>query len=204
METTTLSAEVRTECGKGPSRRLRMEGKIPVVLYGPGIDPTPLTLAPKTLVRALRGERGRNSIFSIEHSGSETLAMVRDLVVEPVSRELLHVDFLKLDLEKEVNSVVTFKTKGRAVGVQKGGVLNVTRRDLPIRSKPADIPAFIEFDVSDVDMFQSISVADIPVPDGVVVRLEPKLTVVTVIEDRKVKVAATEEDAAAAPAEEAK
>ncbi len=201
METTTLSAEVRTECGKGPSRRLRMEGKIPVVLYGPGIDPTPLTLAPKTLIRALRGERGRNSIFSIEHGGNETLAMVRDLVVEPVSRELLHVDFLKLDLEKEVNSVVTLKTKGRAVGVQRGGILNVTRRDLPIRSKPADIPAFIEFDVSEVEMFQAVRVSDIPVPDGVVIRLDPKLTVVTVLEDRKAKVAA---EAAAAAEEPAK
>ena len=70
METTTLQAEVRVERGKGPARRLRAQGKVPGVFYGPGVEPTPLTLSPKELKNALRGERGRNVVFKLSAGGS--------------------------------------------------------------------------------------------------------------------------------------
>ena len=92
METTTLQAEVRDSRGKGPARRLRAQGKIPAVFYGQGIEPTPLTLSPKELKKALRGERGRNVVFKLSVGGKDELAMIKDLTIDPVSRELLHVD----------------------------------------------------------------------------------------------------------------
>ena len=79
METTTLQAEVRASRGKGPARRLRAEGKVPGVFYGPGVEPTPLTLSPKELTKALRGERGRNVVFKLSVDGKDELAMVKDV-----------------------------------------------------------------------------------------------------------------------------
>ena len=81
METQTLQAEVRDSRGKGPARRLRAQGKVPGVFYGPGLEPTPLTLSPKELEKALRGERGRNVVFALSVGGKEELAMVKDVTV---------------------------------------------------------------------------------------------------------------------------
>ncbi len=92
METTTLQAEVRAGRGKGPARRLRAQGKLPGVFYGPGLEPTPLTLSPKELEKALRGKRGRNVVFKLTIDGKDELAMVRDVAIDPVTQRLLHVD----------------------------------------------------------------------------------------------------------------
>ena len=184
METTTLQAEVRTSRGKGPARRLRMEGKIPAVFYGPGLEPTPLTLAPKTLERALRGQRGRNTVFTLELDGKSELSMVRDLEVDPVTRQLLHVDFYRVLLDRQVDVNVPLVTTGRAAGVIAGGTLNVTRRVLPLRTTPDKIPDRIEIDVSPLEMNDAISVKDIPFGDGVVCKLKPELTLAIVVETR--------------------
>ena len=88
METTTLQAEVRDTRGKGPARRLRAQGKVPGVFYGPGLEPTPLTLSPKELEKALRGERGRNVVFKLSVGGKDELAMVKDLTKADVVMSL--------------------------------------------------------------------------------------------------------------------
>ena len=184
METTTLQAEVRTSRGKGPARRLRNEGKIPAVFYGPGLDPTPLTLAPKELERALRGERGRNTVFTLAVDGKSELTMVRDLMVDPVSRKLLHVDFYRVLADRKIDVDVPFETSGRAAGVVGGGTMNVTRRVLPLRTLPGKIPAKVVVDVSHLELFDSISVKDISFDDGVECKLKPELTLVLVAETR--------------------
>ena len=102
METTTLQAEVRDSRGKGPARRLRAQGQVPGVFYGPGLEPTPLTLSPKELEKALRGERGRNVVFKLSVGGKDELAMVKDVSTDPVSQELLHVDLYRVFEDKEL------------------------------------------------------------------------------------------------------
>ena len=199
METTTLQAEVREKRGKGPARRLRMEGKIPAVYYGPGVEPTPLTLAPKPIERALRGERGRNTVFTLELNGEQSLTMVRDLSVDPVTRELLHVDLYRVKADRAIDVMVPFVTQGRAIGVVAGGILNVTRRSLPLRTTPDKIPSVIEVDVTELELHDTISVKDIPLEDGVECALHPELTLVIVGEDRR---QAEEEPTAAAEGEE--
>ena len=176
METTKLQAEVRTQCGKGPARRLRASGKVPAVFYGPGMTPTPLTVDPKELEKHLRGPFGRNTLFEVTFGSDKALAMIRELTVEPVSRSLIHADFYKVDLERAVEAKVPLKTTGRAAGVIAGGKLNVTRRDLPVVCKPNLIPAEIVIDVSDVEMHQSVSVKELQLPEGVRVALRPELT----------------------------
>lgn len=195
---TKLEAEVRESRGKGPARRMRSEGKIPAVIYGPGIDSTALTLDPKELVKTLHGEKGRNSVFLVEFAGKSEHAMVRDVAINPVTRNAIHVDFLRIDENVAIDAHVPLSTKGRALGVQKGGKLTVKYRTLPVRCLPGLIPAKIELDVSAVDMGQSITVADIAMPEGVSITLKETLPVVGVFEEKAVVEEAT--DAAAAPA----
>ncbi|MBT8467968.1 MAG: 50S ribosomal protein L25 [Deltaproteobacteria bacterium] len=200
METTTLQAEVRAGRGKGPARRLRAEGKVPGVFYGPGVEPTPLTLSPKELIKALRGERGRNVVFKLSVDGKDELAMVRDLTTDPVTQELLHIDLCRILEDWVLEVQVPFRTRGRSVGVVQGGVLNVTRRVLPLRTTPANIPVSIEVDVTHLGLKDTISVEDIELPAGVECALQPKLTLVIILEPRKATAAEVEEDEAAAAA----
>ena len=200
METTTLQAEVRDSRGKGPARRLRAQGKIPGVFYGPGVEPTPLTLSPKELEKALRGERGRNVVFKLSVDGKDELAMVKDVTIDPVSRELLHVDLYRVFEEKILEVDVPLHTLGRAQGVVMGGLLNVTRRTLPLRTTPANIPVSIDVDVTHLNIKDTISVEQLELPAGVECLLAPKLTLAIILEPRKAT--AEEEAEEAAPAAE--
>ena len=209
METTTLQAEVRETRGKGPARRLRARGKLPGVFYGPGVPPTPLTLSPKELEKALRGERGRNVVFKLSLDGKDELAMVREVTTDPVSQELLHVDLYRVFEDKELEVNIPFHTYGRAAGVVQGGVLNVTRRHLPVRTTPGKIPVSVDVDVTDMNLRDSITVQDVEFPEGVTCTLQPKLTLAIILEPRKVAAdedlaseAGAAEDAAVAPAAE--
>ena len=207
METTKLEAEVRESRGKGPARRLRSEGKLPAVFYGPEVEPTPLTVDPKELEAALRGPRGRNTLFEVAFGGASHLAMVRDVDVEPVSRELIHADLLRVTEETPVTAEIPFRTKGRAAGVVAGGKLNVTRRSISVKTTPGNIPTELVVDVTDLEMFQTISVKDLKLPEGVEATLAPDLTLAVVLEDRKAAKDAEEKAAApgaaaAAPAKE--
>jgi large subunit ribosomal protein L25 len=203
METTTLQAEVRAGRGKGPARRLRAQGKLPGVFYGPGLEPTPLTLSPKEITKALRGERGRNVVFKLSVDGKDELAMVKDVTTDPVTQELLHIDLYRILEDKALEVNVPFRTYGRSVGVVQGGVLNVTRRVLPLRTTPANIPVSIEVDVTHLALKDTISIEDIELPAGVECSLNPKLTLVIILEPRKATAAEAEEDALAAAAVEA-
>jgi len=198
METTTLQAEVRASRGKGPARRLRAEGKIPGVFYGPGVQPTSLTLSPKELTQALRGERGRNVVFKLSVDGKDELAMLKELSTDPVTQELLHVDLYRIFEDKVLEVNVPFHATGRSAGVVQGGVLNLTRRTLPVRTTPANIPVSIDVDVTHLELKGTVSVEDVEFPEGVECLLRPKLTLAIILEPRKA--AAEEEEEAAAEA----
>jgi len=204
METTTLQAEVRASRGKGPARRLRAEGKIPGVFYGPGLQPTSLTLDPKELTQALRGERGRNVVFKLSVDGKDELAMVKDLTTDPVTQELLHIDLYRIAEDKVLEVNVPFHATGRAAGVVQGGVLNITRRTLPVRTTPANIPVSIDVDVTDLELKDTVSVQDVEFPEGVECLLRPALTLAIILEPRKAAAAEeeAEAEAAATPAAE--
>lgn len=201
MEATKLEAEVRGLRGKGPARRLRAQGKIPAVIYGAGIESTALTLDPKELVKALQGERGRNSLFVVEFGGKSEHAMVRDVAIDPVTRQPVHVDFFRIDESKPIDVEIPLTTRGRALGVQKGGKLTVKFRTLPVRCLPSVIPTKIEIDVTNVDLGSGVTVAELPLPSGVVVTLKPTQTVAGVYEEKAiVEEAPVAAAAAAAPA----
>lgn len=185
MEKQTLQAEVREARGKGPARRLRAQGKIPAVFYGPGLEPTPLTVSPKELMKALSSEYGRNALLSLQYGGREELAMLKTLDQDPVTYEPIHADLYRVGLDRTVDVRVPFKTTGRAIGVQKGGELNVTVRSVPLRCTPDKIPAKIEIDVSKIDLMESITVGDLALAAGVEVLLPSNRTLAAVVQPRR-------------------
>lgn len=187
MDKATLQAEVRTTSGKGPARQLRMRGLIPAVFYGPGKSPTNLTVSPESLTKLLSGPWGRNQLIELQFNGINELALVRDLEVEPVTRELRHCDFYSVALDREVKTRVPFSTKGRALGVQKGGRLRVIYRDLPVVGSPDKIPAAIEVDVSTLDTAQSLRVKEIAMPAGVRIDFPPERPIASIeVKEREI------------------
>lgn len=196
MERQTLQAEVREGRGKGPARQLRMQGRIPAVVYGPGLDPKALSVSPKDLVRVLSTPYRRNALIEVVVDGETTLCMVRELQAHPVTEQPLHVDLYRVDLERPVKTTVPFETSGRAVGVQRGGKLRVVFRELPVMAKPEDVPAKIVHDVTPLDQGQQATVADLSLPEGLTVLMKPERTLVAVEGERK-KPGADDEGAAA-------
>src|SRR5262245_46023869 len=102
MEKQTIPAEVRKEGGKGPARQLRMKGKVPAVLYGPGGETEALALDPALLVKALSSPFRRNQLLELDIAGKKQLAIVKDLDVHPVSRAIRHADFYRVAIERAV------------------------------------------------------------------------------------------------------
>lgn len=204
MQSHTLATEIRQGRGKTANRQLRAKGLIPAVLYGPGVEPVALSLAPKELTRVLSTAHRRNALLQVEVDGAQAFAMVKDLQVHPVSRELRHVDLYRVTLDQSVLVSVPLLAHGKAKGVVAGGEINVLYRDLPVRTTPGKIPASIEVDVSPLELGQALRVRDLPLPEGAQVAMNPERNVITCAEARKKpaedEVAATGEGAAAAPA----
>lgn len=196
MEIVKLSASKRTEQGKGPSRRLRNEGKIPAIAYGKKLAATALAIDPKALKLALSGDHGRNNVIELDVAqGDKLTAMVREYAHHPVTREILHADFVQISLTETVDVEVPFRLTGKPKGVVLGGILQQIFRTLPVRCLPEKIPVLVECDVSDLDRGESMKVSQLKLPEGVSVRFAPEQTVASVVApDTK-----GEEEAAAKP-----
>ncbi|MGB8329818.1 MAG: 50S ribosomal protein L25, partial [Polyangiales bacterium] len=137
-------------------------------------------------------------VFKLSVDGKDELAMAKDVATDPVTLELLHIDLYRIFEDQVLEVDVPLHTHGRAAGVVQGGVLNVTRRTLPVRTTPAKIPVSIDVNVTKLNLKDSIAVEDVELPDGVVCTLAPKLTLVIVLEPRKATAAEEAEDQAAA------
>lgn len=199
MDLRKVAATPRDARGKGPMRRLRKEGKIPAVAYGAGKAAQALAVSPKDLVDVLSSEHGRNSVIGLDVEGqSELTVLLSDFQVHPVTRALLHADFLTVDLNQPVDVDVPLDLTGRAQGVVMGGTLRQVFRKLPVRCLPARIPVKISHDVTHLDLDQHISVSDLTLPEGVSVRLAPEQTVASVVTEKHRGTAEEEEQAAAA------
>ncbi len=193
MEKHTLTAEVRTERGKGPARQLRMNGKIPAVLYGPGGESLVLAVDPVQLTKALTGAFRRNQVLELDIAGGKKeYALVKDLDVHPVGRHVRHADFYRISLDTPVTTDVPLRTKGRAKGVGKGGELRVHFREVPVRATPDKIPAEIMINVENVDMLESVKVKDVQLEAGVEIVLPADRALVFVTSEQKKIVEETE------------
>lgn len=182
----SVTANPRTESGKGAARRLRQSGQIPAVAYGKGLPATTLAVAPKDIVTVLKSERGQNTLLQVKVEGaSDLLVMIKDFSYHPVTRALEHVDFIQVNLEEPVEADVPLVTKGRAAGITLGGVLHQVHRTLRVRCVPDRIPLKIEADVTPLEVGDSLAVKDLVLPEGVEVLLAAELTVLSIAAPEK-------------------
>jgi large subunit ribosomal protein L25 len=194
-----VTANPRTEHGKGAARRLRHGGQIPAVAYGKGLQATPLAIAPKDILSVLKSERGQNTVLKMSVGGtSDMLVMIKEYTYHPVTRALEHVDFMQVQLDKPVDVDVPLQVNGKAVGITNGGVLRQVYRTLPVRCLPDRIPLKLECDVTKLDLHEAIKTKEIAVPEGVEIRLPEEQTLVAIVAPEKDRSA--EEDAAASAA----
>jgi len=195
-EIISLHATPRPPQGTRPVRRLRAEGKIPGVVYGLGGDPITLSVEWRELRAALITEQGLNAVIHLDIAGETTPTLVKDIQRHKVRRDVLHVDFIRVDLSKTVDVEVNIHLEGEAEAVtREGGVVDQVLQSLLITSKPDDIPAGLSIDISGLEIGSALHVSDIVLPTGVTTSVDPEDTVVTT--SRGV----SEEELAAAEAE---
>jgi large subunit ribosomal protein L25 len=181
METVTIEARTRTAMGKGPSRRLRREGFIPAVTYCRGTETVAVEISRERLRGILRSDKGRNSLITLAVAGGQTYSvMVKDYVVHPVTRQLLHADFQQVDLSLPVVVEVPFRTTGKSKGEAAGGTLLQNVRHLSVRCQPGEIPTVIEAEVSELEIDSVLRVRELTLPEGIELlhREDQKLVVV--------------------------
>lgn len=196
----------RTEKGKGAAGRLRRTGRIPGIVYGLGVPSFPVAVESRKIEQVLGLESGKNTIFTLALSGqSQSRAvMIRDLQRDPVSENLVHVDFARVDLTKTVRVEVPVRLLGVPEGVKTdGGILEFVLRQVEVECLPASIPEHLDVDVSALRMNQNLSVADLPALEGVKVLEDPEsiLCVVAPPRAEEAPAAAVEEAPAAAEPE---
>ncbi|HET6969082.1 MAG TPA: 50S ribosomal protein L25 [Ornithinibacter sp.] len=199
-----LLATPRPPQGTRPARRLRNEGKVPGVVYGLGGDPVTLTVEWRELRAALVTEQGLNAVIHLEVEGERMPTLVKEIQRHPVRRNVLHVDFIRVDLNKPVDVDVPIHLEGEAEAVSReGGVIDQTLTSLAITAKPSDIPAQVTVDITDLEIGSAKHVSDIALPAGVATSVDPEETVVTAsFQVVEVEEAAEGEEGEAAEGEE--
>jgi large subunit ribosomal protein L25 len=198
MQSIKLAAEARKETGKGEVRRLRAGGRIPAVAYGPNLKSTSLAVSPKDILGVLGTEYGRNAVIELDIKGEKKVTvLLTDFQYHPVTRSILHADFLEIREDQPVDFDVPFEALGKAKGVVAGGVLRQVFRKLPVRCLPANLPVKLSHDVTELELDHSVAAKDVKVPEGVQIRLPAEQTVLAVVTEKKKY---EEEEAAAAAA----
>lgn len=179
----TIEAKPRKAAGKTEARRVRREGQIPAVAYGKTLASTPLAVSPKEVLAVLRSERGRNSIIQMTGiPGQDGLTvMIREYTHHPVSRELVHVDFVAIRPDQEVDVDVPLVPIGKPPGIAEGGVLRQVYRFLPVRCIATNVPAKIEVDIGHLHMGDHVETKELKLPEGVKPLVPPEQTLIAVV-----------------------
>ncbi|KTT05345.1 50S ribosomal protein L25 [Pseudomonas oryzihabitans] len=167
----TLNAEVRSDLGKGASRRLRRNaGNVPAVIYGGDKAPTSITLVGKDLAKMLESEAAYSSVITLKVDGNNESVLVKALQRHPSKGYVLHADFLRVVAGQKLTAHVPlhFMNQETSVGVkQQGGEILHTINEVEVSCLPKDLPEFIEVDMAKVELDQTVHLSDLKLPAGV-------------------------------------
>lgn len=181
MSEVSLHARSGRTTGSRESRRIRRQGLVPAVVYGPEVDPVPLVVDAHDLHTALHTEAGANAIIRLEIEDGDTITtMARAIEKHPFRNQYRHVDFITVDLSKTVHAEVAIHFEGTPAGVEEGGVFSPQRTSVRIEVLPTEIPSFIELDISSVEIGGSLRIEDLPAIEGVVYLEDPNAVVMSV------------------------
>lgn len=205
MEAIRLPVQYRRETGDGPARRLRAQGLVPGVVYGKG-QATPLALKLEDLKMALA--HGHNPVLELEfdedvassssraagRTRAPRYAVLKELQIHPLKRQLLHVDLHEVDLGAEIDAVVPVEAVGTPAGVADGGVLEWEKREVNVRALPAAIPAVFEVDVSKLKIGEHLTVGMLAAPKGVKILDDAEAILVALVPPRVERAAEVTEE----------
>lgn len=194
QDNVVVEVEKRTETGKNACNRLRAKDLIPAVLYGghSGAESLPLSVARKDLLALFRKGLHQNAVFRVHVKGADEQphVMVRDVMVSPLRRELVHLDFVRVLLDRKLKVRVPVETVGIAAGVKLGGLLDVVTRELEVECLPADIPASIKADVTALDAGGVLRVADLALGEKIQVLGDADRVIAHIVTHKAEEVAA--------------
>ena len=197
-DTLNLPAETREGVGKGASRVLRREGRVPAVIYGNKEEPLAIHVEAKELARLLGTGHFMNSIVEIEVGGQKVRTLPKDVAFHPVTDRALHADFLRLSANStvHVNVPVVFANEEASPGLKRGAVLNIVRHELELVCDSNSIPDEIVVDVTGFDVGDSIHVSSVTLPQGVTSAITDRdFTIATIVAPSSMKSGDAEEAA---------
>lgn len=197
MAQAELNVEIRENTGKGVARKLRAAGKIPAVVYGKGMEPTPIIVEPKALETAVSTEAGWNTLLTLKGAPEVEgkIVVLKDLELHPLRRDMVCADFHAIDLQKKVHFMVPVHPVGKSIGEKEGGSLQVIRHELEVVCLPTQVPQAIEIDVNALQIGDVVHIDDVVLPEGTMVPHDVNFTVITVIGHKaEVEEAETEEE----------
>ena len=185
MNQLTLSARIRTETGKGAARRLRQNKQIPAIFYGPGIDPVMLTIEYAHLSGLEKAGKGENAILDliIQTDQGETTkkVMIKELTFDLMENTFLHADFYEISSDRKLTLAIPVHLLNTPIGVTEGGgVLQQIRREVTIVCFPDKLVEFLEVDISDLDVGDTVRIGDLALPEGIETTDGAHLTVAVV------------------------
>ncbi|HET9670106.1 MAG TPA: 50S ribosomal protein L25/general stress protein Ctc [Casimicrobiaceae bacterium] len=167
-----FTAFPRSSEGRGASRRMRKAGKAPGIVYGGTAAPQPIELDHNALVHALRNEAFHSSILTMKVDGSQTQVLLRAVQMHPFRNEVLHVDFQRIDATRKIHMKVPlhFVNAAESPAVKtQGAVVSHVMTEIDVACLPADLPEFIEVDLSGLDTSQPLHVSGVKLPPGVTI-----------------------------------
>ena len=191
-----LQAKEREDRGKNAARRLRASGMVPAVLYGDGSEAggsTALAVPDKVVDYTLQ-HLGDNALYDIDLGAGGSTARIVDAQRDPVSGRLIHVDFAPVNMRERIEITVPLHVVGEAPGAEEGGVLQQVAYEVQIETLPGDIPQELTLDVSSLGMNENLTLADLDLPDGIILISDPEEVAATVTVPTEI----TEEDLEAA------
>jgi large subunit ribosomal protein L25 len=177
-----LNVDIRKEHGTSAARRTRLQNKVPAVVYHSGIEATPLSVDKISLNKALRTGQ---MIFEVNVEDKNQFVLVKEIQYHPVTDEIIHIDFQKVKEDEKISLEVAIRSTGEAQGVKLGGLLVQMLNSVTVKCRPAEIPEFLEIDVTDMEMSTNLFVKDVTLPSDVEMITAQDIAVVSVQEPKQ-------------------
>jgi len=179
----TMNVELRSRAGKGAARATRKAGRVPAVIYGNKLDPLLISLDPVELMIQIRGPGFFSRVYELDAGGNKNRVLPRDLQLDPVTDQPLHVDFMRFSSKTrlKVEVAVVFENEEECPGLRLGGVLNVVRHAIELLCSPDSIPESLVVDLKGLEVGDSVHISAIELPEDVELTIKDRdFTVATI------------------------